>query len=197
VVSPLGQPSPVQLGKNPPTARPQILSRGFHIEFFHPALQTTFVSTHILSTNLYSRSTRCYASFSQSLFLNLPFYLLWCCPRSKPLSSTFEHRRQLPPRVETFPYLTILPSVSLHTMKTSIALSLLALAARVLAATPPGCLLNAVNTQDDPTDLSSICGSDATDVQEVIASICPSGAVSAAQSAFIATCSGAGSSVGT
>ncbi|OCT51564.1 hypothetical protein CLCR_09116 [Cladophialophora carrionii] len=80
-------------------------------------------------------------------------------------------------------------------MKTSIILPVFALAARVLAATPPACLLNAVNTQDDPSDLSSICGDDAIDVQEVIASVCNGNAVSMAQSAFISTCSAAGSSV--
>jgi len=80
-------------------------------------------------------------------------------------------------------------------MKTSFMLPILALVARVLADTPPACLLNAVNTQDSPTDLASLCGKEATDVQKAIASLCNNNAVSAAQSAFIATCSGAGSSV--
>jgi hypothetical protein len=82
-------------------------------------------------------------------------------------------------------------------MKASIILPVLGLAVRVLADTPPACLLNAVNTQDDPSDLSSVCGDDAIDVQEAIASMCNGNAVSAAQSAFISTCSVAGSSVGT
>jgi len=80
-------------------------------------------------------------------------------------------------------------------MKTSFILPLIALATRVLADTPPACLLNAVNTQDDPSDLSSVCGHDALDVQEAIASMCSGNAVSVAQSAFLSTCSGAGSSV--
>ncbi|KIW13733.1 hypothetical protein PV08_08924 [Exophiala spinifera] len=83
-------------------------------------------------------------------------------------------------------------------MKASLVLpTLLALfGTRTLAATPPGCLLSAVNTQDNPTDLSSICGDEATEVQSAINSLC-SGSTnkSAAQSAFIATCSAAGSSV--
>lgn len=84
-------------------------------------------------------------------------------------------------------------------MKATLVLpTLLALfSARTLAATPPGCLLSAVNTQDNPTDLSSICGDDATDVQSAINSLCSGSNKSAAQSAFIATCSSAGSSVGT
>ncbi|KAL6251488.1 hypothetical protein RBB50_001697 [Rhinocladiella similis] len=82
-------------------------------------------------------------------------------------------------------------------MKATLVLpTLLALfSARTLAATPPGCLLSAVNTQDNPTDLSSICGDDATDVQSAINSLCSGSNKSAAQSAFIATCSSAGSSV--
>lgn len=79
-------------------------------------------------------------------------------------------------------------------MKTSIILPLLALSVRVLAI-PPACLLDAVNTQEEPSDLSAICGNDAEEVQGAIASLCGDNQ-SVAQSAFIATCSGAGSSVG-
>jgi hypothetical protein len=86
---------------------------------------------------------------------------------------------------------------TLPTMKTSVILSVFAsVAVRVLAATPPGCLLSAVNEQPAPTDLPSICGKEATNVQSAIANICPTQFASAAQSAFIATCSSAGSSVG-
>ncbi len=70
-------------------------------------------------------------------------------------------------------------------------------AVRALADVPPACLLSAVNTQDNPTDFSSLCGDEATDVQKAINSLCTSTNKSAAQSAFIATCSSAGSSVGT
>lgn len=79
-------------------------------------------------------------------------------------------------------------------MRTSIVLPLLALSVRVLAI-PPACLLNAVNTQDEPSDLEAICGSDAEDVQQAIVDLCGD-SQSAAQSEFIATCSAAGSSVG-
>jgi len=79
-------------------------------------------------------------------------------------------------------------------MKTAL-LPLLALAVRVIAGSPPACLLSAVNTQDDPSDLSSVCGNEATDVQQAIASLCGDNQ-SVAQSDFIATCSAAGSSVG-
>ena len=79
-------------------------------------------------------------------------------------------------------------------MKSSIILPLLALAGRVLAV-PPACLLDAVNTQDEPSDLSAICGADHKDVQQAIASLCGNNQA-VAQSAFVSTCSGAGSSVG-
>ncbi|KIV79881.1 hypothetical protein PV11_07422 [Exophiala sideris] len=64
----------------------------------------------------------------------------------------------------------------------------------VLADTPPACLLQALNTRSQPFNLSAICGNEATGIQEAIASLCE-GMQSAAQSAFIATCSSAGSSV--
>lgn len=81
-------------------------------------------------------------------------------------------------------------------MKTTLLLPLLALAVRVFAAVPPACLLSAVNTQDEPGDLGAVCGNDALEVQEAIVSLCTGDYVAAAQSAFISTCSAAGSSVG-
>jgi hypothetical protein len=81
-------------------------------------------------------------------------------------------------------------------MRSSIQLlALLALSARVLAV-PPACLLNAVNEQDEPSDLSAICGREAETVQQAIVDMCGDNE-EVAQSAFIATCSAAGSSVGT
>lgn len=80
-------------------------------------------------------------------------------------------------------------------MKASLFLPIAFFAVRVLAEVPPACLLSAVNTQDEPSDLAVICGKEAEDVQEAIASLCTANA-SAAQSAFISTCSAAGSSVG-
>jgi len=79
-------------------------------------------------------------------------------------------------------------------MKSTLILSLLALSASVLA-TPPGCLLAAVNTEPNPADLKTVCGSDAKKVQAAIQSMCGSNA-SIAQSAFAATCSSAGITVG-
>lgn len=81
-------------------------------------------------------------------------------------------------------------------MKTTLLFSTLVLAVRVFAAVPPACLLNAVNTQDLPGDLDAICGDDALEIQGAIASLCTGDNVSIAQSAFISTCSVAGSSVG-
>ena len=81
-------------------------------------------------------------------------------------------------------------------MKPSFILSVFAFAVRVLADVPPACLLAAVNTQDNPADLSAVCGKEAPDVQHAIASLCSGDSQSIAQSAFIATCSSAGSSVG-
>lgn len=82
-------------------------------------------------------------------------------------------------------------------MRSTILVTVLAVSARaVLAALPPACLLQAVNTQDEPSDLKAICGDSPTDVQQAIASMCGD-TVSMAQSAFIATCSGAGVQVGT
>jgi len=80
-------------------------------------------------------------------------------------------------------------------MKASLFIPLALFAVRVLADVPPACLLSAVNTQDEPSDMAAICGSDAQDVQQAIASLCGNNA-SVAQSAFISTCSAAGSSVG-
>lgn len=79
-------------------------------------------------------------------------------------------------------------------MKASLFFPIAVFAVRVLADVPPACLLSAVNTQDEPSDLAAICGSDAVEVQEAIASLCSDNA-SVAQSAFISTCSAAGSSV--
>lgn len=81
-------------------------------------------------------------------------------------------------------------------MKTTLLFSVLALAVRVFAAVPPACLLSAVNIQDAPGDLDAVCGDEALEIQEAIASMCTGDNISVAQSAFISTCSVAGSSVG-
>ena len=81
-------------------------------------------------------------------------------------------------------------------MKSTILFTLLALSSRIIADTPPACLLAAVNTEHTPGDLSVVCGKDATKVQSAIASKCTGSNVAKAQSAFISTCSGAGVEVG-
>lgn len=78
--------------------------------------------------------------------------------------------------------------------KSAILVSLFALSSSVLA-TPPACLLAAVNQQQNPADLSSVCGANGHQVQQAIASICGSN-VAVAESAFAATCSSAGHTVG-
>ncbi|RMZ86947.1 hypothetical protein DV736_g5823, partial [Chaetothyriales sp. CBS 134916] len=80
-------------------------------------------------------------------------------------------------------------------MKVTLFFSLLPFLAT--AANPPACLLQAVNTSEDPSDLGSICASrGAPSIQQAIFKLCASGtAESVAQSAFVATCSSAGSSV--
>jgi hypothetical protein len=78
--------------------------------------------------------------------------------------------------------------------KGAILVSFFALSSSVLA-TPPACLLAAVNQQQNPADLSSVCGSNGHQVQQAIASICGSN-VAVAESAFAATCSSAGHKVG-
>lgn len=62
-------------------------------------------------------------------------------------------------------------------------------------AIPPACLIHGVNTQEDPADLSSVCGNGAKTVQKYLASNCGQ-QQDTAQKAFIATCSSAGTSVG-
>ena len=81
-------------------------------------------------------------------------------------------------------------------MKSTILLTFLALSSSIIAATPPACLLAAVNIEQNPSDLSVVCGKDATKVQSAIASMCTGSNVAQAQSAFVSTCSGAGVSVG-
>lgn len=66
---------------------------------------------------------------------------------------------------------------------------------QLVTALPPGCLLQAVNTQNQPGDLSAVCGDGALIVQSYMAGNCGT-AAEEAQKQFIATCSSAGTSVG-
>lgn len=80
-------------------------------------------------------------------------------------------------------------------MKTILFSVLFAFLARLAFAIPPACLLHAVNTQDEPADLSAVCGDGALNVQSYMYDNCGnSGDI--AQKAFIDTCSSAGTSVG-
>jgi len=78
--------------------------------------------------------------------------------------------------------------------KSTIFLAFLAVAAQVVAAGNPACMLGAINSQPDPSNMSAICGSNASKVQTQIQSICGASAA-AAQKAFISACSGAGKTV--
>ncbi|KAK0943421.1 hypothetical protein LTR48_004578 [Friedmanniomyces endolithicus] len=76
--------------------------------------------------------------------------------------------------------------------KSTTLLVLAALAARLVVATPPACMIAAVNTQPNPGALQAVCsGSNATAVVESICKNCSSNAA-AALSAFASVCSGAG-----
>ncbi len=198
------------------SSRPQILPRGLSLRLsFIPtasgnrlfSLPTFFHSLTYFVLTLQAESNRCYFS-SQSLFVHEIFYFPPCSllrlslfVKAQPHlhASTGQTQERAPSLAISYqlPRHNAQVTRDAFTMKASIILPLLALAARVLAAVPPACLLSAVNTQDNPSDLSSVCGSDALDAQEAIASICSGNAMSAAQSAFLSTCSGAGSSVGT
>jgi len=65
---------------------------------------------------------------------------------------------------------------------------------RLALATPPACLLAAVNTQDDPTDMQSICGHNASDLQSFLNKNCGDNK-KAALSAFSDVCQSAGITV--
>jgi len=77
--------------------------------------------------------------------------------------------------------------------KSAIFLSLFTLTSSVLA-TPPACLLAAVNQQPSPANLTAVCGTNGGKVQQAIASLCGRN-VAVAESAFAATCSSAGVTV--
>lgn len=72
---------------------------------------------------------------------------------------------------------------------------ILAYIAQLTTAIPPGCLLHAVNTQNQPGDMSAVCGDGALTVQAHMANNCGS-IEEEAQKQFIASCSAAGTVVG-
>lgn len=81
-------------------------------------------------------------------------------------------------------------------MKLTVTVVLTTSLSNLTLAATPGCLLQAVNTQTEPSDLSAVCGNGARDVQAYIAKNCGD-FEDAAQKAFVDTCSSAGTSVGT
>lgn len=139
----------------------------------------------------------CLSNSILQLLLALLLTLL-CSPQSlfstRP-SSPHSFRLTIPTRVPTTQK-RIRTRTEAFTMKSTIIFTLLTLSSSIIAATPPACLLEAVNTEQAPGNLSVVCGSDASKVQSAIASMCTGSNVAQAQSAFISTCSAAGSEVG-
>ncbi|KAK3067231.1 hypothetical protein LTR53_016018 [Teratosphaeriaceae sp. CCFEE 6253] len=81
--------------------------------------------------------------------------------------------------------------------KTTTLFAAFALATRLVVATPPACLIAAVNTQPNPAALKAVCsGSNATAVADYICKNCSSNAA-AALSAFAGVCSGVDVTIGT
>jgi hypothetical protein len=76
--------------------------------------------------------------------------------------------------------------------KFSTAVALFMLAAQVVAS-PPACLIAAISTSENPSDVKSICSSPSS-IQSSLNSNCGSNA-STAQNAFIAVCKDAGVTV--
>ncbi|KAK4496121.1 hypothetical protein PRZ48_012100 [Zasmidium cellare] len=80
--------------------------------------------------------------------------------------------------------------------KLTTAFALFAVAAQVAVAAPPACLLAAVNTQDEPSDMKAVCGTGASAVKKYISSNCGDNA-DAANDAFEEQCKDAGVTVST
>ncbi|EER26137.1 GPI-anchored cell wall protein, putative [Coccidioides posadasii C735 delta SOWgp] len=62
-------------------------------------------------------------------------------------------------------------------------------------ATPPGCLIAAINTQEDPSDMDVMCGSASKKVQNEIVKLCDDSNVQAALNAYSKSCSESGNKV--
>jgi len=78
--------------------------------------------------------------------------------------------------------------------KVATAFGLFAIAAQVAVATPPACLIAAVNTQSDPSDVKTVCTSGASDVQSYMSDKCGDN-LDAATSAWTSYCKDAGVTV--
>lgn len=79
--------------------------------------------------------------------------------------------------------------------KSTIIFAFLALANVIVATVPPACLLAAVNTQDNPADLTKICGSESLSMQREIVTACDQDKIADALQAFAKACSDAGKKV--
>ncbi|CAF9931920.1 MAG: hypothetical protein HETSPECPRED_008217 [Heterodermia speciosa] len=77
----------------------------------------------------------------------------------------------------------------MFSLKSTIALALLPVLAQLAVAVPPACLLAAVNTEDAPADLPTVCGPDAPKVKSQIKSLCGAN-INAAITAFEEVCQG-------
>ncbi|KAI9780850.1 MAG: hypothetical protein M1839_006477 [Geoglossum umbratile] len=82
-------------------------------------------------------------------------------------------------------------------VKSVFSLALLALSVSFASATPPACLLAAINAQGvNVADFSTLCGSKSSDVQSSIAKLCGNSAGDAF-SAYADTCKTAGTAIST
>lgn len=82
----------------------------------------------------------------------------------------------------------------MHFSATTVAVALLGLAVKSVVATPPACLLAAINQQPNAADLDSLCGSKSGEVQAAMAKVCGKD-IEAALKAYDATCKTAGKTV--
>ncbi|KAF2840731.1 hypothetical protein M501DRAFT_990691 [Patellaria atrata CBS 101060] len=66
---------------------------------------------------------------------------------------------------------------------------------KLAIATPPACLLAAVNTHEEPSDIAAICGSDSPGMQRIINRVCNGNLKRAAMDAYVSICEGEGHTV--
>ncbi|KAL9604971.1 MAG: hypothetical protein Q9219_000159 [cf. Caloplaca sp. 3 TL-2023] len=82
----------------------------------------------------------------------------------------------------------------MYATKSALFLAIFAASTQIVAALPPACLLAAVNTESDPADLPTICGSHASKVTAQIKQLCGDN-TDAAMKAFKETCGSAGETI--
>ncbi|KAL8829331.1 MAG: hypothetical protein Q9170_006215 [Blastenia crenularia] len=81
----------------------------------------------------------------------------------------------------------------MYAAKSTLFLAIFAASTQLVAALPPACLLAAINTESNPADLPTLCGSDSdsSKVQAQIKQLC-GGNTDAAMKAYKETCGSAG-----